>query len=130
MWPHDGRSPTDVDAPQPIGYCDRCYCRRYLADLLWQFDVRGNTLQNLWIRVCADKCYDEPANILRPIIIVGPEGFIRDPRPPNYAENFAGGTTPPADIGQFLFGYEEIPPDEGDPGAFGNFTFGKTPFGS
>ena len=100
-YAHDLHCPTDSADPQEVGWCDRCYRKFYLKDLNWQYDVSGNSLQNLGIKVCQE-CYDKPADILRPIIIVGPEGVVRDPRPPAYAANFAGGVAAPESIGEFL----------------------------
>lgn len=108
-YAHDLHCPTDINSPQEVGWCDRCYRKYRLQDLDWQLDVRGNALVNLGIRVCSE-CYDSPADILRPVIIIGPEGVVRNPRPPSYAQNFAGGTTPPADIGVFL-APNEVPED-------------------
>lgn len=108
MWPHNLRCPTSATHPEPVGVCDRCYCLRYLRDLVWQYDVRGLGLKNLRIRVCNDnpRCLDEPAWFLKPIVI-GPDPVPpQDPRPPNYAANEAGGTVPPANIAQFIFGDE------------------------
>lgn len=111
MYPHDIHCPTNVQQPQPTGWCDRCYRKFFLSDLAWQWDVSGNKLANRRIRVCCE-CYDEPATTLYPIRIIGPEGTVRDPRPPNYAANFAGGVSAPANIGQFLYSWQDIPPDE------------------
>lgn len=107
-YPHDLHAPTDLNEPLEVGWCDRCYRKFRLQDLLWQFDVRGNALVNLGIRVCAQD-YDEPADILRPVIIMGPEGVVRDPRPPYYTQNFAGGTEPLAS--PLVLGPEVIPDD-------------------
>jgi hypothetical protein len=106
-WPHDLHCPTDVSAPQPVGWCDRCYQKYYLNDLNWQYDIRGDSLTNIGLRVCP-KCYDEPNEVLRPVEIRGPEGVVRDPRPPYYAANFLGGEPP---IAYF------VPPGMPDPGA-------------
>jgi hypothetical protein len=48
--------------------------------LRWQFDWRGNAMQNL--RILVDhRCEDEPQPQLRPILI-GPDPYpVRDPRP-------------------------------------------------
>jgi hypothetical protein len=93
MWPHDLHCPTDMSAPQEVGWCDRCYHKYYLAELNWQYDIRGDALQNTGLRVCSN-CYDEPNEVLRPVEIRGPEGVVRDPRPPYYAANFVGGEPP------------------------------------
>ena len=103
-WPHDLKCPTSITQPRPIGICDRCAEKRYLDELVWQWDVRGLGLKNLRIRVCFDRCLDQPAWFLKPVII-GPDPVPpKDPRPYNYAADAAGGTTPPANIAQFIFG--------------------------
>lgn len=93
-WPHDLHAPTNPNSPEEVGWCDRCYRKFPLSQLRFQYDYRGNSLQNLGIRVCPDD-YDAPADQLRPVIIRGPEGVVRNPRPPSYDQNFAGGTAAP-----------------------------------
>lgn len=93
-WPHDLRTPTNPNAPEPVGWCDRGYHKWPLAQLAWQFDQRGNAIVNIGIRVCP-RCMDEVATILAPVIIQGPEGVVLDPRPPQYQANFAGGVAAP-----------------------------------
>lgn len=90
MWPHSLRVTIPTDTTVDWGVCDRCYFLYNLNDLVWQWDQRGAALQNLRIRVCP-RCLDDPATTLAPIVIVGPEGVVRDPRPPQYAANSAGG---------------------------------------
>lgn len=89
MYAHDLKCPTSPSTPEPVGICDRCGEKRYLRDLVWQWDQRGQSLQNLRLRVCYDRCLDSPATVLRPIVIEGPEGVVRDPRPPQYAADAA-----------------------------------------
>lgn len=91
-YPHDLRCPTDMEAPRATGICDRCGAKYWLDELPWQWDVRGNTLQNLRLRVC-ERCYDDPAWILKPVIIVGPEGVVKDPRPYLYPQESSQGTS-------------------------------------
>lgn len=93
MYAHDLRCPTSLSAPQPVGVCDLCYRKWYLDDLRWQFNWRGDHLQNLRVRRCP-QCLDVPSEFLRPIIIRGPEGSLRDPRPPQYAANAAAPSGP------------------------------------
>lgn len=102
MWPHDLKCPTNLFAPEPVGVCDRCYAKAYLSELEFQFDYAGgNNLTNLRIRVCS-RCRDVPADQRRPIVITGPEGTVRDPRPPQYAVNALGGTVPPSPVNQIF----------------------------
>jgi hypothetical protein len=80
MYSHDAKCPTSPEQPEPTGFCDRCQQKYFLKDLRWQWDQRGQSLQNLRIRVCP-KDYDDPSTFLRPIEIRGPEGVVRDARP-------------------------------------------------
>lgn len=91
-YAHSLRVHADLDHPSQWGICDRCGFLRFLSpDLPFQWDQRGNSVQNLHLRVCVDRCLDEVATILRPIIIVGPEGVGQpDPRPTHYAQQNAG----------------------------------------
>lgn len=103
------RTPTNISRPEPIGYCDRCGFRTYLRDMPWQWDWRGNALQNLRIRVCTQTCQDVPQEQLRPVII-GPDPVaIRDPRPGWAATQMEGtGPGPPLPLT-----VEQLFPDEG-----------------
>jgi hypothetical protein len=85
MWPHKQANPLDF---RPTGICDRSGFLRDLSDLSWQWDVRGASLQNLHLRVRPED-YDSPAWFLAPIIITGPEGVVRDPRPWSYQQEAA-----------------------------------------
>lgn len=74
------RAYADMRRPQPWGFCDRCGFRYFHSDLRFQYDWRGNQMQNL--RILVDhRCEDEPQPQLRPII-VGPDPYpVLDPRP-------------------------------------------------
>lgn len=87
------RAYADLRQPRPWGICDRCGFRYFRADLRWQFDYRGNQLQNL--RILVDhRCEDEPQPQLRPILI-GPDPYpVQDPRP-GFAASQMGGLPPP-----------------------------------
>ena len=95
MLPHDLHCPTNIYNPLEVGVCDRCYRKFYLHELHWQWDYRGGVSPvNLRIRVCPDDL-DQPNPQLQPIIIRGPEGVVRDPRPPQYDANAQGGVNVP-----------------------------------
>jgi hypothetical protein len=79
-----GRAYTDPDAPDAPGICDRCGRKWMLKDLQWQYDFRGNSLQNLRILVCPDD-YDEPFEFNRPVILPPDPIPIMDARPGFYA---------------------------------------------
>jgi hypothetical protein len=79
-FPQSSRAYADMRKPEPWGTCDRCGFRYMHKNLRWQFDWRGNQLQNL--RILVDhRCEDVPQEQLRPIII-GPDPYpVQDPRP-------------------------------------------------
>lgn len=79
-FPQSAHAYADLRRPQPWGCCDRCGFRYMRNKIDWQFDWRGNQMQNL--RILVDhRCMDVPQPQLRPII-VGPDPYpVRDPRP-------------------------------------------------
>ena len=107
--PHNLRAPTNPDAPEYIGVCDRCGFVYPLDELVWQYDYRGNALANLRIRVCTEKCLDQPYEHFRPIL-VGPDPIPpRDPRPYNYATQNLGGSPPINDVNSIVPDYNTAP---------------------
>jgi hypothetical protein len=86
------RAWASLDKPRPWGICDRCGFRYFHHDLNWQYDWRGNQLQNL--RILVDhRCTDVPQPQLRPIII-GPDPYpVEDPRPGWAAQQGQGSVT-------------------------------------
>ena len=79
-FPQSAHAYADMRRPEPWFCCDRCGFRWNYSRARWQFDWRGNAMQNLRILVCR-RCEDEPQPQLRPII-VGPDPYpVRDPRP-------------------------------------------------
>lgn len=105
-----------MDRPEAWGICDRCGFRYFRKQLHWQFDWRGNQLQNLRLLVCRP-CTDIPNENFRPIII-GPDPVpIKDPRPGWYAQQMQGGPgIPQVGAGGFLSDEagEPITDDDGD----------------
>jgi hypothetical protein len=53
--------------------------------LVWQYDWRGTSLQNLWIRVCKRTCLDTPQSQLRAITLPADPVPVWQPRPENFA---------------------------------------------
>lgn len=86
----NGRARVDARAPSAFGICDRCGFRYNLVDLSWQFDWRGDQLQNLRIRVC-DRCHDVPQPQLRSYSPPPDPLPVRDPRPDMSNEGNAPG---------------------------------------
>jgi hypothetical protein len=95
-YPHNLRAPTSPSAPEAVGVCVRCYFLYPLKELRWQYQWVGNKLQNIRLRVCP-RDYDTPNEQLRPIIIQGPEGVVRDPRPYQHRADAQGGPYGPVE---------------------------------
>ena len=87
MWWH-GRAKVDSSAPEAFACCDRCGFLYNISDLDWQYEWRGNQLQNLRLLVCA-RCLDVPFIFNRPIILPPDPVPIRDPRSPFWAQQEA-----------------------------------------
>ena len=60
-YPSGSRGRAHVDSRRPDAYavCDRCGFQYNKAALAWQYEGRGDKLQNLRILVC-DRCNDVP----------------------------------------------------------------------
>lgn len=96
---HSPRAPLNITRPEPWAFCDRCNFQYLRSALQWQFDWRGNALQNLRILVCPP-CYDTPNEQFRPLII-GPDPVpVKDPRPGYQVEEM--GPTDPVPIEQII----------------------------
>ena len=63
-----GRARTHASNPQAHAICDRCGFRYNFVDLIWQFEWRGATLQNIKVLVCKS-CLDTPQENIRAIVI-------------------------------------------------------------
>lgn len=79
-----GRVNASSRSPEAAALCDRCGFVYDHADLHWQLDWRGASLQNLRILIC-NRCDDTPQQQQRslvlpldppPIIGARPEGFV------------------------------------------------------
>lgn len=79
-----GRARVSAKNPQAFGVCDRCGIWYNLVDLVWQYDWRGTSLQNLWIRVCKRTCLDVPQEQLRAIQLPADPVPVWQPRPENF----------------------------------------------
>lgn len=77
-----GRAYTDPSAPEPPGIDDRSGFKFLHRELTWQYDWRGNSLQNLRLLVYDP---DVPQEQLRPIILPPDPVPIQNPRPGFYA---------------------------------------------
>lgn len=74
-----GRARTNARGPQAHAVCDRCGFRYNHANLQFQFDWRGASLQNLRLLVCSP-CHDTPQNQLRAIVVPADPVPIQNPR--------------------------------------------------
>ena len=72
-----GRARTSATSPQAFGVCDRCGEWWNFVNLSWQYDWRGASIQNLYIKVCPH-CRDTPQEQLRAIVLPpDPEPIIQ-----------------------------------------------------
>ena len=68
MRPH-GHARVNSRHPEACGICDRCGRIFTHRTLRWQFDWRGERLQNLRVLVCDNGCEDIPQEQLRARIL-------------------------------------------------------------
>lgn len=79
MRPH-GHARADRHSPRAWAICDSCGFLYNKSDLQWQFDWAGNKLVNQNFLVC-NRCYDEPQEQLRSIVLPADPTPIVNPRP-------------------------------------------------
>ena len=60
---------VDTTNPEAWAQCDRCSFIRNRSDLIFQYEWGGNHLYSLGILVCQDRCYDDPQEQFRTIIL-------------------------------------------------------------
>lgn len=89
-WRFHGRARVDPNNPQAFAVCDRCSFWYNHADLQWQYEWRGDKLQNLRLLVCSD-CLDVPFELNRPLHLPPDPEPIRNARPENFFVDEAGG---------------------------------------
>ena len=80
-----GRARVSARSPRAAGQCDRCGFLYTHADLRFQFDWRGASLQNIRLLVCKT-CEDTPQNQLRAIVVPADPMPIQNPRVPDYVK--------------------------------------------
>jgi hypothetical protein len=83
-WRFHGRATVDPSNPSAFGVCDRCGLTYNRKDLVWQYDWRGNSLQNIRLLVCTVTCLDKPFELQRPLKLPPDPETIRDARPEIY----------------------------------------------
>lgn len=74
-----GQASTNSSNPQAFAVCDRCSRWFNHVNLVWQYDWRGASLQNIELLVCRE-CYDKPQEQQRSIILPADPVPIRNPR--------------------------------------------------
>lgn len=121
-YSHDLLCPTDSSAPQPVGFCDRCGFKVYLADLAWQHQWAGQTMVNTRLLVHGT-CLDVPNEQARTIVIGPDPAPLSDIRPGFQTQEEGSEYVPP-----FILDGEEIGPPPPPPitGAIlleGSYTF-------
>jgi hypothetical protein len=93
MRPH-GRARVDPANPQAFAVCDRCGRLYNHVDLRWQYQYRGESLQNTRLLVC-ERCLDKPHEFARPAVLPPDPVPIANPRPENAS---AAAGPPPANL--------------------------------
>jgi hypothetical protein len=78
-----GRARVSPSSPRAAGVCDRCGFVYNHHQLKWQFDWAGASLINKRLLVC-NRCYDEPQQQLRAIVIPADPMPIVNPRPEGF----------------------------------------------
>lgn len=68
MRPHPRYAETDPTAPRAWATCDKCGLIWNHYKLGWQYDWRGQQIQNTWILTCPN-CLDEPQRQLGTIVL-------------------------------------------------------------
>lgn len=63
-----GRARINARSPQAAGVCDRCGFVVNFVDLIWQYEWRGPSLENIRILVCRN-CLDVPQENVRAIVV-------------------------------------------------------------
>lgn len=79
-----GRARTSASTPRAFAVCDRCAMWYNHYQLRWQMDWAGASLINKRLLVC-DRCYDDPQEQLRAIVVPADPVPIINPRVEPYA---------------------------------------------
>lgn len=85
MRPHGKYANVDPTNPEAFAQCDRCGFWRNRTDLVWQNQWAGTHLYNIQILVCTDRCYDNPQEQLRTIILPPDPPPVLNARVPDFA---------------------------------------------
>jgi hypothetical protein len=101
-----GRARVSASRPQAAGTCDRCSFVYQHHTLRWQMDYAGAGLINKRLLVC-DRCYDEPNQQLRAIVIAPDPVPIVNARPEQYGASRTNN--------RVTSGYDTIDPVTGIP---------------
>lgn len=78
-----GRARVNARSPQAAAICQRCGFVYNRVDIRYQYDWTGTSLQNLRVLVC-DRCYDEPQEQARSIVIPADPVPVVNPSPEFY----------------------------------------------
>lgn len=89
-WRFHGRARVDPSSPRAFAVCDRCNFLFNHEDLEWQYEWRGDKLQNIRLLVCS-KCLDVPFELNRPLHLPPDPVPISDARVENFFVDEAGG---------------------------------------
>lgn len=103
------RARVDERHPEAFGICDRCgFCWNH-SSLRFQYEYRGNSLQNTYHLVCPD-CYDVPFELNRPKYLPPDPVPVANARPPQWAaQSESSGPNASGDVIQQLINLDEVP---------------------
>ena len=82
--PHGKYARVNQTSPEAFAICDRCGFLRNHNDLVWQVGWAGTHLYNFQILVCRDRCFDQPNEQLRTIILPPDPPPILNARVPDF----------------------------------------------
>ena len=80
-----GRARTSASTPRAFAVCDRCAMWYNHYQLRWQMDWAGASLINKRLLVC-DRCYDDPQEQLRAIVVPADPVPIEQARVEDYVD--------------------------------------------
>ena len=81
---YHGKARVNPRNLQAFAVCDRCFGVYNHPDLQWQYEWRGNALQNIGLLVCR-RCVDIPQEQFRALTLPPDPTPISNPRPYPYA---------------------------------------------
>ncbi len=89
-WRFFGHAKADPSHPEAAGICDSCNFTYQLKDLKFQYEWRGQNLQNVWFKRCP-RCLDIPQQQLKAILLPPDPIPVPYPRPNTFPTQMNAG---------------------------------------